>query len=199
MFNEEQQLEIEEISLTNKRISIIESLLFTAGEPLKYKEICEILEINTKELNKLLEILEDSYESKMRGIQLLKLEDSCQLATKIENNAYIKKLLKENVRLSLSQASLETLAIIAYRQPITRVMVDEIRGVKSDRAIINLMEKKLIENCGKLDVPGRPNLYRTTETFLQSFGIIDLKSLPTLEGFEVNDKDEEEIEKGLSH
>lgn len=194
MYNEQEQLEIEEISLTNSRISIIESLLFTAGEALKYKDICEILEINPKSLHKLLEMLEDTYSSKMRGIQLLRFEDSCQLATKIENNSYIRKLLKENTRLSLSQASLETLAIVAYKQPITRVMVDEIRGVKSDRAIINLVEKKLIEDCGRLDVPGRPILYRTTESFLQSFGILDIKSLPTLEGFEVIEKDEVEIE-----
>lgn len=193
--NEEEQLEIEEISLTNSRISIIESLLFTAGEALKYKDICEILEINPKSLHKLLGMLEDTYSSKMRGIQLLRFEDSCQLATKIENNSYIRKLLKENTRLSLSQASLETLAIVAYKQPITRVMVDEIRGVKSDRAIINLVEKKLIEDCGRLDVPGRPILYRTTESFLQSFGILNIKSLPTLEGFEVIEKDEDEIER----
>lgn len=194
IYNEEEQLEIEEISLNNSRISIIESLLFTAGEPLKYKDICEILEINPKKLHKLLGSLEEIYSSNMRGIQLLRFDDSCQLATKIENNAYIRKLLKENTRLSLSQASLETLAIVAYKQPITRVTVDEIRGVKSDRAIINLVEKKLIEECGRLDVPGRPILYRTTEAFLQSFGILNLKSLPILEGFEVIEKDEEDIE-----
>ncbi|MGL5243765.1 MAG: SMC-Scp complex subunit ScpB, partial [Sarcina sp.] len=118
-----------------------------------------------------------------RGIKLISLNDMYQLVTKTSNSDYIGKLLKRNVRQSLSQASLESLAIIAYKQPITRIEIDEIRGVKSDSALQRLIEKNLIEETGRLEVPGRPILYGTTDEFLRHFALEDLKDLPSIELF----------------
>ena len=112
--------------------------------------------------------------------------------TKAENSDYIQKLLKKNKRQSLSQASLESLAIIAYKQPITRVDIDEIRGVKSESAIHKLLEKDLIKEVGRLEVPGRPILFGTTEEFLRQFGLKELNELPSLDLY--SEKDEETIE-----
>ena len=192
--NKEEQIEMEEASLTKRRLSIIESLLYTSGEPLKLKRISEILELTPKKTAGLMDEIKKMCEEEDRGIQLIVQDDEYQFASKIENSSFIKKLLNDNSRQSLSQASLETLAIIAYKQPITRIAVDEIRGVKSDRAITNLLQKKLILECGRLDVPGRPILYGTTENFLKAFGITDLKSLPPLDSFEETAIDEEEEE-----
>ncbi|NYC31420.1 segregation and condensation protein B [Clostridium saccharobutylicum] len=114
-----------------------------------------------------------------------------QLVTKSENADYIQKLLKKNKRQSLSQASIESLAIIAYKQPITRIDIDEIRGVKSESAIQRLVEKELIKEVGRLEVPGRPILYGTTEEFLRQFELRDLEELPSLDLFGHEDIQEE--------
>ncbi len=174
------QLEIEETSQRKHYYSIIEAILFVSGEPLDLKEISQIIECDKKYTEILLEELKDVYEDSVRGIKLIKLNNKYQLVTKPEFSNYIEKLLKTNVRQALSQASLETLAIIAYNQPVTRVNIDEIRGVKSDSAIFNLLERKLIQECGRLDVPGRPILYSTTYEFLRHFKLEDLKQLPNL-------------------
>ncbi len=118
---------------------------------------------------------------KIGGIKILIHNKAVQLVTKPENSIYVEKLLKTNARQSLSQAALETLSIIAYKQPITRVAIDEIRGVKSDRAIYTLLEKNIIKECGRLDVPGKPILYSTTEEFLKFFGLDSIESIPNLE------------------
>lgn len=134
------------------------------------------------------------YEASLRGIKLISIKGEYQLVTKSENSDYIQKLLKKNKRQSLSQASLESLAIIAYKQPITRIDIDEIRGVKSESAIQKLIEKNLIKESGRLDVPGRPILYSTTNEFLRQFELNDLKELPSLDLFEdTTDDDIEEI------
>lgn len=174
------QLEIEETSQRKHYYSVIEAILFVSGEPLDLKEISQIIECDKKYTEILLEELKDVYEDSARGIKLIKLNNKYQLVTKPEFSNYIEKLLKTNVRQALSQASLETLAIIAYNQPVTRVNIDEIRGVKSDSAIFNLLERKLIQECGRLDVPGRPILYSTTYEFLRHFKLEDLKQLPNL-------------------
>lgn len=135
----------------------------------------------------------EEYEEKARGIKLICMNDEYQLVTKAENSKYIQKLLNTNVRQSLSQASLETLAIIAYKQPVTRVDIDEIRGVKSDRAIFTLAEKKLIKEVGRLEAPGKPILYGTTEEFLRHFGIENIKELPSLENF-IDNSDESTLD-----
>ncbi|AAK80019.1 segregation and condensation protein B [Clostridium acetobutylicum] len=177
----ESQLEMDEISKKELHESIIESLLFVSGEPLKLKQISAILECTTKRAQEVLNNMMLKYNDNCRGVKLININDSYQLVTKNENSDYVRKLLKTNTRQALSQAALETLAIIAYKQPITRIDVDEIRGVKSDRAILTLQEKKLIQECGRLDVPGRPILYETTDEFLKNFNLGNIDELPPME------------------
>ena len=174
------QLEIDGISKKKVYFSIIESLLFTSGDSLKDKEIAAIIECDLETTRNLLEMLKESYENEERGIMLIAINDEYQLVTKAVNTNYIQKLLKINTRQSLSQAALETLAIIAYKQPITRINIDEIRGVKSDRAVLTLTEKGLIKEVGRLEVPGRPILFSTTDKFLLHFGLENLEQMPVL-------------------
>lgn len=177
----EEQLEISEVSQRNKYKSIIESLLFMSGEPINIKDLATILNCKQDKVSLLLNEMKNNYASKDRGIKILIYNKAVQLVTKPENSIYVEKLLKTNVRQSLSQAALETLSIIAYKQPITRVAIDEIRGVKSDRAIYTLLEKNIIKECGRLEVPGKPILYGTTEEFLKFFGLDSIEAIPNLE------------------
>ncbi|EPY2271345.1 SMC-Scp complex subunit ScpB [Clostridium sporogenes] len=177
----EEQLEINEVSQKNKYKSIIESLLFMSGEPINIKDLATILNCKQDKVSLLLNEMKNNYASKDRGIKILIYNKAVQLVTKPENSIYVEKLLKTNVRQSLSQAALETLSIIAYKQPITRVAIDEIRGVKSDRAIYTLLEKNIIKECGRLEVPGKPILYGTTEEFLKFFGLDSIEAIPNLE------------------
>jgi segregation and condensation protein B len=175
------QLEIEEVSTKNIYFSIIESLLFVTGESLKLTEMANILECSIDFTRELINELRVKYEEEHRGIKIIVTNDEYQFVTKPCNSEYIQKLLKTNVRQSLSQASLETLAIVAYKQPITRVEIEEIRGVKSDRAVYTLSEKNLIKESGRKDVPGRPIIYVTTDEFLKHFDFHSLDEMPTLE------------------
>jgi len=175
------QLEIKEISNTLLYTSIVESLLFTSGEPLKLKDIAAILECSSEFAEELMEKLKLEYEDSSRGIKLISINDEYQLVTKPENSQYVQRLLKVNTRQSLSQAALETLAIVAYKQPITRVSIDEIRGVKSDRAIATLLDRGFIKESGRLEVAGRPMLFSTTDKFLIHFGLENLSQMPSLD------------------
>lgn len=175
------QYEFEEISDKPRIKSIIESLLFVSGDPLSIKDITNALESNIKIVKEVLDEMLLEYDNDKRGIKLISINGEYQLVTKAENGDYIQKLLKKNKRQSLSQASLESLAIIAYKQPITRVDIDEIRGVKSESAMQRLMEKDLIREVGRLEVPGRPILFGTTEEFLRQFGLRELNELPSLD------------------
>ncbi len=177
------QLEIGEASTKNIYFSIIESLLFVSGEPLDIKQIASIIECSVKFTEQLLEDMSKSYDIDSRGIKIINNKGFYSLATKSDNSTYIEKLLGINSRQSLSQAALETLAIIAYKQPITRVEIDEIRGVKSDRAIYTLVEKGLIKESGRLDVIGRPILYGTTQEFLKYFDLENIDQMPSLDSF----------------
>lgn len=164
--------------------SIIESLLYVTGDPLPIDTIASILECSVEFAVDLMKTLEKIYEKDdSRGLKLICVNKAYQLGTKPINSDYVQMLLKTNVRQSLSRASLETLSIIAYKQPITRVEVEEIRGVKSDRAIYTLVEKGLIKECGKKNVIGRPNLYGTTDEFLKYFDFTSLGELPSLDSF----------------
>ncbi|MCM0648981.1 SMC-Scp complex subunit ScpB [Clostridium swellfunianum] len=174
------QVEMEQLSKKQVYFSIIESLLFVSGEPLKLRDIASIIEADLDVAKEIIEELEERYEAEDRGIKVININDEYQLVTKPQNSAYLQKLLKTNSRQSLSQAALETLAIIAYKQPITRVSIDEIRGVKSDRAVLTLLEKGLIKETGRLEVAGRPILYSTTDKFLVAFGLENLKQMPSL-------------------
>lgn len=177
------QIEMEDLSKKQSYFSIIESLLFASGYSLKLKEIASILRLSTDNAKELMKELKESYEALERGIKLISINDEYQLVTKNENSSYVQKLLKVNSRQSLSQAALETLAIIAYKQPITRISIDEIRGVKSDRAVVTLLDKGLIKESGRLEVAGRPILYSTTDKFLLQFGLENLEQMPNLEQF----------------
>ncbi len=187
------QIEIEEASAKNVYFSIIESLLFVSGEPLEIKQIASIIECSTKFTKELLKEMMNHYEQDSRGIKIINSNEKYGLVTKSENSEYVEKLLGTNSRQSLSQAALETLAIIAYKQPITRVDIDEIRGVKSDRALTTLMEKGLIKESGRLDMPGRPILYGTTEEFLKYFGLGNIDDIPNLDELVGNFNVDEEI------
>lgn len=165
--------------------SIIEGLLFTAGEPLSMDDISSVLQINKSVIRKLLVEMIDEYNFERRGIQIILFNDKCQMCTRPEHIEFIKRLLRPQNKQSLSRAALETTAIIAYKQPITRQAIDSIRGVKSDRIIINLVLKKLIKELGRMDTPGRPILYGTTDDFLKYFGLRDLSELPKLDDFKI--------------
>lgn len=189
------QLEIEEISTKNIYFSIIESLLFVTGDSLKLNELASILECSIEFTRELTNELILKYEEEHRGIKIIVTNDEYQLVTKPCNSEYVQKLLKTNIRQSLSQASLETLAIIAYKQPITRVEIEEIRGVKSDRAIYTLSEKKLIQQSGRKNVPGRPIIYITTDEFLKHFDFRSLNEMPSIENINNEDINNEELNK----
>lgn len=171
----------------------IEAVLFVTGEPLSLRDIAINLEITPKYAEEILGEMMLDYEVSSRGIKLITLNGSYQLVTKREYSDYIQKLLKKNRRQSLSQASLESLAIICYKQPITRVDIDEIRGVKSDSAIQKLIERELICEVGRLEVPGRPILYGTTDEFLRQFGLSGLDELPSLDLFQEETEENEVV------
>lgn len=162
--------------------SIVESLLFAAGdEGLTLKQISQVLEIDDTLAEKVLSQLMEEYKRNPdRGIMIVELAGTYQLATKKENAPYLKKLVESPQTTTLSQASLETLAIIAYKQPITRAEIEEIRGVKTERPLQTLVGKGLIKEVGRLEGPGRPILYGTTKEFLDYFGLKSLEELPPL-------------------
>lgn len=166
--------------------SIIESLLFVHGDPLSIKDISEIIEEDEIYIEEVMDRFEKIYENSNRGIKLFKIEDKYQLGTKPENEIYIVKLLRTNQRQSLSQAAIETLAIISYKQPVTRIEIEEIRGVRSDKAIQTLLDKELIKESGRLEVVGRPIVYGTTDNFLKQFGIERLEELPDLDNMQID-------------
>lgn len=174
--------------------SAIEALLFASGDPLSLQDLINHLEEKSKIIEIIIQEMIEEYDNSNRGIKLICIKGSYQLVTKAENADYIQKLLKKNKRQSLSQASIESLAIVAYKQPITRIDIDEIRGVKSESAIQRLIERDLIKEIGRLEVPGRPILYGTTEEFLRQFELKDLQELPSLDLFGQDDSEGDEIE-----
>lgn len=163
--------------------AIIECLLFVSNKPLELKTMSKVICISEDDISKLLLEIKEELNQKNRGLQLLESESGFQLVTKPQYYNYIKKLYKPSFA-ALSQAATETLAIVAYKQPITRMELEAIRGVKSDSVLTTLQEKDLIKVLGKKEVPGNPVLYGTTNKFLSSFGLNSLEELPSLE--EVN-------------
>ncbi|MEK3885934.1 SMC-Scp complex subunit ScpB [Bacillus sp. FSL K6-3431] len=161
---------------------IIESLLFAAGDAgLSLTQICETMEITEEDAQRLIESLQTEYKDNHdRGITLIYIAKTYQLTTKREHAKYLRKLAETPVNTSISQAGLETLAIIAYKQPITRMEIEEIRGVKTERPLHTLMSRGLINEAGRMEGTGRAILYTTTKEFLDYFGLEDLKGLPVL-------------------
>ncbi len=158
-------------------ISALESILFAAGDAVKKKDLMKILSVNEKNLESLISLYAKELEQSSRGIKLMLLENRIQLGTKECHAHYLKELLGVNDRQSLSKGAMESLSIIAFKQPVTRVEVDEIRGVNSDYVMSKLQEKGLIKALGRKDAPGRPKLYGTTDDFLIQFGFTSLNAM----------------------
>lgn len=160
--------------------SIIEGLLFVAGDAVPIKELCAIISIDEATLRRIVNQMIDNYNDEKRGLQIIEVNSSYQFCTRPEHYEYIEQFVKPQTRQGLSQASLETLAIVAYKQPITKAQVDYIRGVKSESCISRLLEKELIYEAGRQEGPGRPILFKTTDNFLRLFGLKTLGDLPPL-------------------
>ena len=158
----------------------LEGILFASGEPVAAERLCVGLDIERDTLEQVAQHLMDEYSFQHRGIRLVKLDNSYQLCSAPECADCIRKTLESRKPARLSQSALEVLAVFAYYQPTTRAYVDQVRGVDSSYTVSLLLERELIEECGRLAVPGRPILYRTTKNFLRSFNLTDLDELPEL-------------------
>ena len=158
----------------------IEGILFAAGEPVHVDRICVALELDRPTAERVLQKLMDYYSYERRGIRMLRIEDSWQLCSAPDYADIIRKAFEIRKPAKLSQPALEVLTIIAYYQPTTRAFVDQIRGVDSSYTMSLLQDRKLIEECGRLQVPGRPHLYRTTKQFLRAFHLNSLEDLPEM-------------------
>lgn len=160
--------------------SAVEAILFAAGEPVPAARISLILTVGEDEVYDAAKSLSDEYSFNQRGIRLLRLGDKLQLCSSPEYATIITKVLEQRKPPMLSQPALETLAVVAYFQPVTRAYIDQVRGVDSSYTVGVLLDRGLIEKCGRLEVPGRPSLLRTTDVFLRTMGISDLNELPEL-------------------
>jgi len=158
----------------------IEGILFAAGEPVEVARICVSLGIDRATADAACKRLADYYSFERRGLRLIRLEDSYQLCSAPECAGWIRKTFETRRPARLSQPALEVLSIVAYFQPVTRAQVDQIRGVDSAYTVGLLLNRELIEECGRLAAPGRPIQYRTTRNFLRTFGLSSLEELPTL-------------------
>ena len=158
----------------------IEAILFASGEPVSAARIAEVLEIDLRTAKNLLDGISDDYENRESGICVLKLGDSYQMTSNKDYADKVRAALDIRRNQPLSQAALEVLAIIAYNQPVTRAFMEQIRGVDCSGVVANLCEKELIEEAGRLDLPGRPIAFKTTANFLRAFGISSLDLLPAL-------------------
>lgn len=166
--------------------NIIEAIMFAYSEPISIKELNEAIneELSSKEIEIMLNSLIEEYRENNRGIQIIKLQDKYQMCTNKEYSSFVKNMLEPKRKKTLSQATLETLTIIAYKQPVTKVELEEIRGVKSDKVIQTLLENELIYEAGRLEKIGKPIIYKTTNEFLKLLNIEKLEDLPPIENYE---------------
>ncbi len=171
----------------NKAKGMIEAILFAAGREVKIKELMLALEANSEEIISLVESMKNEYQEESRGLQIINVGEAYQLCTKKEYYEVIYSIFDKRNKPNLSQAALETLAIIAYNPRITRAEVDSIRGVGSDATIYKLLEYHLIEETGKLDAPGKPGTYGVTPEFFRMFGFNSLEELPELPRYKVDE------------
>ena len=173
---------------------VLEGILFVVGdEGITLNKICEIMDISMEEAKELLKDLKSTYESDERGIRISYLGDAFKLTTKQEHKEYYEKLVENSDTNLLSPSALEVLAIVAYNQPITRIEVDEMRGVSSVHMIRRLVAKGLLKEAGKSTMPGRPNLYKTTSDFLDYFGLATIDDLPSIDMSKYTSDDEKEL------
>ena len=164
--------------------SAVEGILFAAGESVEIKRLCTALDVDRSTMEQILQKLSDYYAYERRGIRLLRMEDSWQLCSAPDYAQVIRRAFEIRKPAKLSQPALEVLTIIAYYQPTTKAYVEQVRGVDSSYTVGLLQERGLIEECGRLQVPGRPILYRTTQNFLRSFHLSSLDELPEIPGME---------------
>ena len=178
---DEQIIEIKNIE------AAIEAILFAAGYPVKYEKIAEVIGLDVRNTKTIIENMSEEYNKadSIRGLSLLLFPDTCQLCTKEQFAPYIREALGIRRGGNLSASSMEVLAIVAYNQPVTRSFVDLVRGVDSSYAVTSLLDKGLIEAAGRMDAPGRPMLYVTTDKFLRVFGLNSLDELPETEALSV--------------
>ncbi len=174
-------------------IAALEAVLFASGDPISIERLSQAFEIKPEAVEKHIKELEKKYENENSGVYVVRLENTYQLVSREEYAPYIKKVFDIKRRTPLSSAALEVLAVIAYNQPVTRAFIEQVRGVDCSGVVTTLVEKGLIEERGRLELPGRPLLYGTTKTFLRSFSLNDLSDLPPLpkDNIEVNDVGEQ--------
>ena len=165
---------------------VIEAILFASGRVVKIRELMSLLEVNSDEIISSIAELEQEYSLVGRGLEIVRVEDGYQLASKKEYHEYIYPMISKGAKPTLSQASLEVLSIIAYNSRATKVDVDTIRGVDSSASIYRLLEYNLIEQAGKADLPGKPLTYRVTDEFLKMFGLKSIKDLPELPKYKLD-------------
>lgn len=176
-------------------IAVLEGLLFIVGEDgISFSKLKEIMEIDDIKLNELIDNLKEIYNDSKRGLSITKYGDNLKLTTKKEHNKYYEKLALVEDESILTQACLETLAIIAYNGPVTRMNVDEIRGINSSHIIRKLVSKNLVKDVGRSDAPGKPILYNVTNDFLDYFGLNDVNELPKIEEIEIEDEEKDLFE-----
>lgn len=167
--------------------SIIEAILFAAGREVNIKELIMTLEMNKEEIENIILSMQEEYKNENRGIEIIKIEDNYQLCTKKDLYDYVYPILDNRAKPSLSNAALETLAIIAYNPKITRAEIESIRGVSADACIYKLLEFGLIQEAGKADLPGKPMTYVTSDQFLKMFGYTSLNDLPELPRYKLDE------------
>ncbi len=170
-----------------KEKAVLEAILFTMGESVEVERLASVIEEDKKTTRQLLLELKEEYEGKECGITLMELEDSFQMCTRAEMYEYLIKIAKTPRKYVLTDTLLETLSIVAYKQPITRAEIEKIRGVSCDHAVNRLVEFGLISEVGRMDAPGRPLLFGTTEEFLRSFGVKSLEELPELSAVQIEE------------
>lgn len=165
---------------SDELISAIEAILFAAGEPISASRVAQVLGVDTATVLRCAKELAQDYEDSKSGIRLVRMTDSLQLCSAPEFSTYVLRALEQRKPPKLSPSALEALAVVAYFQPVTRAYIDQVRGVDSSYTVTSLVERGLIEACGKLEAPGRPTLYRTSKLFLRTMGITSLEELPVL-------------------
>lgn len=178
----------------NKIKQIIESIMFAVGRDVSVNELSFVLELSPENIVEIIESMRTEFEEAGRGVQIIKVNNGYQLCSKKENYEYIYQIVDKRNKPNLSQAALETLAIIAYNPKITRAEIESIRGVNSDGTIYKLLEHNLIEDAGRLDAPGRPTMYQTTKEFLRLFGFASLEELPDLPRYKLDENQQIVIE-----
>lgn len=177
--------------------AILESVLFAAGDAVDIEKLADIVDVDRRSLREILKKMIDDYNFERRGIHIIQLEDSYQMCTRGEYHDYVARLAEPRRKQSLSNAAIEVLAIVAYKQPVTRSTIEHIRGVNCDYIVNRLIERNLIEEVGRLDAPGRPILFGTTQEFLRCFGISALAELPDFESFGHSEEEGEQLEMAL--